>query len=418
MTALARAAERCRLPLLTLLLVALLTSITAMGVLIALLVLTGLARLSDPGYRARYRVPLGGCLLAFALLSLGSALVSEHRAVSLLFLRHLYLVLLLFIAANEFRSGAEIRRALWWFGATVVVVSVCAMLQTLVCTTSVAVPDWVTWALKLRLAKCRQPSVEPFRAKGFFSIYMTLGGSLVVALALLLSAAVIGTERRRSAIQSAFALVALALTYVRNAWLGLGAVLAVLIVLSRRWLLAGLAVALVALALAVPSPLRSKMVSMLDPASPSASERLYFWKAGARMLGDAPILGLGPGAVKIAYPAYKDPAARRAGTSHLHNNFAQIAAERGLLGLAAWCAIWAVFFAKTARIYAALPPTRADDRALVAGSIAAVAGFLVGGLFEYNFGDSEVIGLVWVVAAFPFVVEREVSQLASMAEDG
>jgi O-antigen ligase len=408
-TALARAAERCRVPLLVLLLVALLTSVTAMGILAALLALATLARLVDGRARARYRLPLAAPIAAFALLSLASALASEHRAASLLYLRHLYLVLLFFIAANEFRSGAEIRRALRWFGATVVLVSVCAMLQTAICTTSVPVPDWVASALKLRLATCRQPSVEPFRAKGFFSIYMTLGGSLVVALALLLAAAVLGTERRRPAVQSAFAVVALGLTYVRNAWLGLGAVLGVLVLLSRRWVLLALAAALVLLAVLVPSPLRAKLASMFDPVSPSASERLYFWTAGLRMVRDAPLLGLGPGAVKLDYPAYKDPAARRGGTSHLHNNAVQIAAERGLLGLAAWCAIWVAFFARAGRIYAALPPARADDRALVAGSLAAVAGFLVGGFFEYNFGDSEVIGLVWVVAAFPFVVAREVS---------
>ncbi len=418
MTALARAADRCRFPLLTLLLIALLTSITAVGVLTALLVLASLAHLSDPARRARYRVPLGVSLLAFAFLSLASALASEYRVASLLYLRHLYIVLLLFIAANEFRSGTEIRRALWWFGATVVVVSVYAMLQTLVCTTSVAVPPWVAWSLKLKLAACRQESVEPFRAKGFFSIYMTLGGSLVVALALLLSAAVLGADRWRPAIQSAFALIALGLTYVRNAWLGLGAALAVLVLLSRRWILVAVPVALVAFALLAPSPLRTKMLSMFDPASPSASERLYFWRAGARMLGDAPLLGLGPGAVKIAYPAYKDAGARRPGTSHLHNNVIQIGAERGLLGLAGWCAIWVVFFVKSSRIYAALSPARVDDRALVAGSMAAVAGFLVGGLFEYNFGDSEVIGLVWVVAAFPFVVDREVSYAHARPDGG
>jgi len=238
---------------------------------------------------------------------------------------------------------------------------------------------------------------------------MTLGGSLVVALALLLAAAVLGTDRRRPAIQSAFAMIALGLTYVRNAWLGLVTALAVLVLLSRRWVFVAVPVAVVALALLVPSPLRSKMISIFDPASPSASERLYFWKAGAHMLGDAPFLGLGPGAVKIVYGAYKDPMARRAGTSHLHNNLVQIGAERGLLGLAAWCAIWTVFFVKSSRIYAALSPARVDDRALVAGSMAAVAGFLVGGFFEYNFGDSEVVGLVWVVAAFPFAVDREVS---------
>jgi O-antigen ligase len=182
-----------------------------------------------------------------------------------------------------------------------------------------------------------------------------------------------------------------------------------LVVLSRRWRLLALAAAIVVLAVAVPSPIRAKIVSMFDPASPSVSERLYFWEAGGRMFRKSPLLGLGPGAVKIEYPSYKDPAARRSGTSHLHSNVVQIAAERGLLGLVSWCAIWVVFLVKAARVYTALPPGRSQERALVAGSMAAVVGFLVAGLFEYNFGDSEVIGLVWVVAAFPFAVAPEVS---------
>jgi O-antigen ligase len=403
-TALAGAAERCRPALLSLLLIALLTSISAIVALTWILAALTLWHLADAGARARFQWPLAVPIAAFVLLSLVSALFSEHRGVSLLYLRHLLPILLFFIAVNEFRSGAEIRRALWWFGATLVVVSLYAGLQTLVCTTTVAVPDWVASALKLKLAVCRQPSVEPFRAKGFFSIYMTLGGSLVVALALLLGAAVLGTERRRPAILSGFAVVTLGLTYVRNAWLGLGAVLAVLVLLTRRWILLAGAAALVLLALLVPSPLRAKMISMFDPASPSASERFYFWQAGANMLRDAPLLGLGPGAVKIEYPAYKIPAARRGGTSHLHSNVVQIAAERGLLGLSAWCAIWVAFFVKAGRIYARLSPERRDDRALVAGSLAAVAGFLVAGFFEYSFGDAEVISLVWVVAAFPFAI--------------
>ena len=65
----------------------------------------------------------------------------------------------------------------------------------------------------------------------------------------------------------------------------------------------------------------------------------------------------------------------------------------------------------------ALPPTRADDRALVAGSIAAVAAFLVAGCFEYNFGDSEVIDLLWIVMAFPFACAGEGSRPATAAPE-
>ena len=53
----------------------------------------------------------------------------------------------------------------------------------------------------------------------------------------------------------------------------------------------------------------------------------------------------------------------------------------------------------------------------MAGSIAAVAAFLVAGLFEYNFGDSEVIDLLWVVMGFPFACAGEGSRLAAAAPE-
>ena len=44
------------------------------------------------------------------------------------------------------------------------------------------------------------------------------------------------------------------------------------------------------------------------------------------------------------------------------------------------------------------------ERALVAGSVAAVTGFLVAGLSEYNFGDSEVVMVAWAVMALPWAL--------------
>ena len=40
------------------------------------------------------------------------------------------------------------------------------------------------------------------------------------------------------------------------------------------------------------------------------------------------------------------------------------------------------------------------------GCLAAVTGFLVEGLAEYNFGDSEVVRVLWAIMALPFTVER------------
>jgi O-antigen ligase len=402
-----KAAGRLIPVLLVLLLVAVMTSITAIDVITALLILATLVTLVDAAVRARYRLPLGLPILALAVVTLLSAALSDHPGVAFFESKHLLSLPLFFIAVNGFESPAAIRRALPWYFGAVALASVYAILQTLACSTTVALPWWAGAALKVKLETCR--AIYPFRAKGFFSIYMTLGGSLLIALATLLALLALARTRRAPWLIATglLAFVALGLTYVRNAWAGLGVAIVVLTALTRRvWLIVPVALA-VLVAVAVPSALKTRLLSMTDPADETARERVYFWDAGRRMVQDAPLLGLGPGGVRRHYPEYKHPDAKRPRTGHLHNNLVQIAAERGLLGLAAWCWIWIAFFVRARGIYRALPPARGDDRALVAGSLAAVAGFLVAGLFEYNFGDSEVINLLLVVMAFPFVCARE-----------
>jgi len=413
---LAPAAARSIPVLLGLLLLALTVSITAIDTLLALLIVATLLALTDPAERARYRLPLLLPMLTFAALTLVSAAAAADRAGALFESKHLIGLALFFIAANGFAGGDAVRRGLRWFFAAVGAVSLHAIVQTLACETPLALPGWVGVALRVKLEACR---LHPFRAKGFFSIYMTLGGSLMIALTLGLALLVLGRRvpARSLLVAGAPAVVALGLTYVRSAWLGLAVATGILIVWGRRlWLVAPLALGML-LVLAVPSALRTRLLSFGNPEDPTVRERLYFWDAGRRMIEDAPLLGLGPGGVHRAYPAYKNPAARKPHTGHLHNNLVQIGAEHGLLGLGAWLWIWIAFFAGAGRIYAALPPARADDRALVAGSIAAVAAFLVAGCFEYNFGDSEVIDLLWIVMAFPFACAGEGSRPATAAPE-
>ena len=81
--------------------------------------------------------------------------------------------------------------------------------------------------------------------------------------------------------------------------------------------------------------------------------------------------------------------------------------SRGLPGLAAWIAIWVGFFGGAWRVFRRIPPADEGARALVLGSMAAIAAFLVAGLFEYNFGDTEVLLVALSLMALPFIVERD-----------
>jgi O-antigen ligase len=401
-TVLTAFADRLLPTLLPLLLVALPTSITAIDTLLVVLVLVLAVRAFDPALRARDRFPLAAPILAFAAVTLASALLSDAPGPALWRAHHLFSFALFLAAVNGFRDGAHARRALRWLFAAVAVASVHAIVQWWACSSSVPLPSWAGWLLRVDLATCRTRDLP--RAKGFFSIYMTLAGSLSAALALMLGALVLGGRRARPLLApAALGFVALGLTLVRSAWLGCAGAIGLLVLLTRRLALILPIVLALVVGLGVPSSFHKRFVKAFDPHDASATERLYFWHAGLRMVADAPLLGLGPGGVGRHYADYKHPDGVRRHTGHLHNNLVQIAAERGLLGLAAWLWIWVAFFLRAARIYRALPPARGDDRALVAGSLAAVTGFLVAGLLEYNFGDSEVIDLVLVAMALPFV---------------
>jgi putative inorganic carbon (HCO3(-)) transporter len=77
-------------------------------------------------------------------------------------------------------------------------------------------------------------------------------------------------------------------------------------------------------------------------------ERLAFWQAALDMWRDRPWLGVGFGNYAAAYPRYALPK-WRASLGHAHNYYLNVAAETGLLGLAAYLALWLAAFWQTAR---------------------------------------------------------------------
>jgi putative inorganic carbon (HCO3(-)) transporter len=152
---------------------------------------------------------------------------------------------------------------------------------------------------------------------------------------------------------------------------------------------------------------RVRIESIVDATDATARERFAMADAGLTMLREHPLIGVGLGGVKRLYPVYAPPEAVRRHTSHLHNTPLQIAVERGLVGLALWLWIFVAFFVRASRVLRRVPTQAVADRALVVGAVAAVAAFLVSGLFEYNFGDTEVLLVALAVMALPFVVERD-----------
>lgn len=352
---------------------------------------------------ARAGWPLLGPMAAFAAWTLAAALASPRpveslgAAKGLLTLAAFYVVL---HALPDRRAAARFATGLF---IAVSVVALLSVVQVGVCPPAGTVQS--EWAVvRLLFRKCA-------RARGFFSIYMTLAGVLSLVLVSALPRLVRGGRSLAWTLPAWLAgALALGLTSVRGAWLGFaaGAAACTLALPRRRLALAALGLVLAGGLAAEPGVLqRARTIG--DLSDDTTRDRLAMLEAGLALARAHPLTGVGPGQVKHLYPAWAPPEALRRSTSHLHDTPLQIVVERGIPGLAAWIAIWVAFFAAAARILKRIGAEDEEARALVLGSITAIAAFLVGGLFEYNFGDTEVLLVAASLMALPFVVARDLA---------
>ena len=236
------------------------------------------------------------------------------------------------------------------------------------------------------------------RPMGTMGHYMTYSGllGLVIGLAgarILFDRA----ERSWSLLVMPALLVALTLTLTRSYWVGVGAAVAFLLVLKDLRLLVVIPL-LAALVLALAPPqVTARIYSTFDSQDPTVRDRFAMARAGIRIIKNHPLTGVGPDMVQDVYPEYRDTGAVQTENPHLHNVPLHIAAERGLLALLAW--FWFLILV----VRGLFKHLRSEEpRALSAAGLAAVVAMLTGGLFEYNFGDSEFLMLFLVLITLPY----------------
>ena len=247
------------------------------------------------------------------------------------------------------------------------------------------------------------------RIRGPFSHWMTYAGVLLICDLLLLARLSVDPASRRSWRWIALAAINLGLlgSLTRGAWVALAIMLAALLALRRpRYLLAFLPAALLFLLLA-PVPLVNRILSIADLQDSSNYDRLCMADAGLRMIAERPLFGIGPDMVQRRYALYRNPTAPRFWVPHLHNDLLHLTAERGLSSLAAYIWLMAAPIALAVRRYRAEGGARGPRADLYLGTILALAGFNLAGLFEYNWGDTEVQRLALFLLAIPFCLKME-----------
>ncbi len=240
------------------------------------------------------------------------------------------------------------------------------------------------------------------RVMGFMGHYMTQAGLLMIFGAAALALVLFLRDRSRWFWGLAFALSlpALGLTLTRSAWIGLVAAVCLVVLLYKPKALVVVPIFVGLFFLFGTQAMKRRALSAFSLYGYSNQERVEYLRAGLKIIADNPLHGTGPRTVSkiFQYPEYGLSEQARKNV-HLHNNLIQIAAERGLPALAAWLAflIWALVDLSKA--------FRAGDRtlrAMAAASMAVIVALFIAGLFEYNFGDSEITSLFYLLITLPF----------------
>jgi putative inorganic carbon (hco3(-)) transporter len=191
--------------------------------------------------------------------------------------------------------------------------------------------------------------------------------------------------------------VALVASLSRSGWLGLAvatACLALLLPKDRKkviLLVGGVGAALLTIGLYGP------IAARLGPGSQGPVsmllDRWNVWVAAVVIFSQHPIFGVGVMNFVAFLPSNSIP-----GTEilrHAHNIFLNMAAERGVIGLATFVVIVWVLFRS---LWRAVPLARTRlDYALVAGLLATFAGYFAHSIFEVSYYDYKVLLLFWIL---------------------
>jgi O-antigen ligase/tetratricopeptide (TPR) repeat protein len=219
-------------------------------------------------------------------------------------------------------------------------------------------------------------------------------GTHLVAIIPLLLVLSLGSQGRRklfSALALMSALACLLFSETRSAWIGFAFSLVFLTSMIRKTkivrfgfktLLPLLAVLLmIILLLFLSQDVVAKRISRLWSPHGSVFMRIHTWEATLGMIKGSPILGTGLGTFQIYFPGFKylgfESDVRIGNVLHAHNEYLEIWAEMGLLGLVVFLWLAVSFFRHTLR------NLKEGREGLIAlGLISGIAGVLVDSLFS------------------------------------
>ena len=122
-------------------------------------------------------------------------------------------------------------------------------------------------------------------------------------------------------------------------------------------------------------------------------QRIDQFQTAMRIFKDHPVLGIGDIGVEHSYAKYR-AVYEKENYGHLHNNYTQFIVIFGVFGFIIIMWMLIKIFRTNLKIAVDLKDIQFIS-AFSLGTFAAFIGFLFAGIAEWNFGDHEIITMVW-----------------------
>lgn len=253
------------------------------------------------------------------------------------------------------------------------------------------------------------------RLQGLTSHWMTYSGLLMLVF-IFFFVFLFYQKRKEKVVISVCLLIILAsilLSLTRSMWVGIFVSLGIFVIYYQPKILYLALPALLIIILVMPASVKSRIFSTFDMNDPTNKDRLYMVTAGINIFKDHPLTGVGPDNIKQIYIRYK-PAEAELSNPHLHNNFLQVLAERGILALLSLIAAFAVIIIQLIK---KIKNSIDAEKSISVGVLFVFIGFLVAGMFEYNLGDSEIKFMLFYFLSIPFIIPSVFSASSAVNQD-
>ena len=269
-----------------------------------------------------------------------------------------------------------------------------------------------------RLGIQRWASGRDRRATGFYDHWTTYAESLqlIGSLALGLFVA-LPRKRNRNGLWLGFAVAgiagALLLSVTRASWLSflLSGLLIATLGLSRRALIVIGACAIPVVLAGLFVLHQKRNVGFFDKKDDSIAWRQKIWHEGFHLLVSNPrhlAVGVGMDSIKAHWREWDLFEGGKLPMGHMHSDYLEIALERGVPTLIAWLILLGMYAWTLWQTRRRVSKEDWIERGIVLGALGGLLGFMCSGVVHYNWGDSEVVMIVYLIMGLSLVVDRRV----------